>query len=202
MAFIPTSDEALASAVSVNSSTVKVKPRAESMRTPLASRQVCFLVSSGVKVKSSASVLCWSAVVLRRVWIRERNHAEASEPTTEPFGLVEGIGPSVTRSCSPPGKGASHSFRQKRSDDTVGHHPSLLGLIPCRMHWCRTWPFLSPNTLLVFPPTTTRSPTQMNPLQPRIKSTIILLKMMKMLLLSFNQVWRYHQQLTPLELHE
>ena len=200
MAFIPTSDEALASAVSVNSSTVKVKPRAESMRTPLASRQVCFLVSSGVKVKSSASVLCWSAVVLRRVWIREHPNLQPNLNVT--FGLAEGIGPSVTRSCSPQCKGASHSFRQKRSDDTVGHHPSLLGLIPCRMHWCRTWPFLSPNTLLVFPPTTTRSPTQMNPLQPRIKSTIILLKMMKMLLLSFHQVWRYRQQLTPLELQQ
>jgi len=131
-----------------------------------------------------------------------RRHPNLQPNLNVTFGLVERTGPSVTRACSPECKGVSYLFLEKRSDDTVGHHPSLLGLIPCRMHWCRTWPFLSPNTLLVFPPTTTRSPSQMNPLQPRIKSTIILLKMMKMLLLSFHQVWRYRQQLTPLELQQ
>jgi len=122
MAFIPTSDEALASAVSVNSSTVKVKPRAESMRTPLASRQVCFLVSSGVKVKSSASVLCWSAFVLRRVWITEREPCGGRD-----VGFCLRPGPAapwaMARQCRPKIGGAGQRH--------VRRHVIPLAALPC-----------------------------------------------------------------------
>jgi len=142
MAFIPTSDEALASAVSVNSSTVKVKPRAESMRTPLASRQVCFLVSSGVKVKSSASVLCWSAFVLRRVWITEREPCGGRD-----VGFCLRPGPAapwaLARQCRAVGYGVSvprQDHWRGRTCHVTDQRRGRRHVIPslCHYAWCGT----------------------------------------------------------------
>uniref|UniRef100_A0A0A9GDG3 Rrp4, putative n=1 Tax=Arundo donax TaxID=35708 RepID=A0A0A9GDG3_ARUDO len=58
MSFISTFDDALASAVSIISSIVKVNHRAESTRTALASWQICFLVSTGVKFSTSVLGFC------------------------------------------------------------------------------------------------------------------------------------------------
>ena len=64
------------------------------------------------------------------------------------FGLVEGSTPSITGSAVHQHKRVLISFRWKRPDDTVRHHPKLLEMIPCRMSWCRTWSFHYSNTLL------------------------------------------------------